>query len=313
MNLAHVRVEPPKDDPMSQDAALSRTPPVDVRRQLRRESGFVCAHPDCDEPYLQYHHFDPQWHEEHHHRSEGMLALCPTHHDQADAWDNNTLRRWKNLGPKSEAVRSKVQWTRDNTVFVVGGSIAIGCEILLMVNNEPIIWITTDDDGRSLLNLTLRDRQGNEAFVMRDNDWIAHPAWDDIEVPPKGRSLTIRAEQKGIKMSLHFSEGSIEENIGAIWSDISLRIVPGRHSGIGEERISAAMKDSWTRWTGRIISRGISISDPVLICKVTGNVSFLDLILTDTEYSCGGLSVNGSLHGYSSGLFNINRKEAQKT
>jgi hypothetical protein len=33
-----------------------RSPLSDVRRQLRRESGFVCAHPDCNVPYLEYHH-----------------------------------------------------------------------------------------------------------------------------------------------------------------------------------------------------------------------------------------------------------------
>ena len=168
----------------------------------------MCAHPDCDEPYLQYHHFDPQWHEEHHHRPEGNARALP--HPPRSGRRLGQIARFANGRTWVRSLKqsgSKVQWTRDNTVFVVGGSIAIGCEILLMVNNEPIIPITTDDGDRSLLNLTLRDRQGNEAFVMRDNDWIAHPAWDDIEVPPKGRSLTIRAEQKGIKMSLHFSEG----------------------------------------------------------------------------------------------------------
>src|SRR4051794_5122027 len=38
---------------------MTRTPPAATRRQLRGETGFVCAFPGCDQVYLEWHHFDP--------------------------------------------------------------------------------------------------------------------------------------------------------------------------------------------------------------------------------------------------------------
>jgi len=63
---------------------VNRTPPAAVRRELRREVGFGCPIPDCGIPYLTWHHFDPEWRVEEHHRPEGMIALCLTHAGLAD-------------------------------------------------------------------------------------------------------------------------------------------------------------------------------------------------------------------------------------
>jgi hypothetical protein len=183
-----------------------------------------------------------------------MIALCATHHGLADAWDKSTLRKWKSQGPKPVAVRSKVQWTRDRTVFVGGGVTAIACPTLLRIRKEPIIWLTDDTDGRSLFNFTLRDREGNPAFVMQDNDWIAHPSWDDIEVPPQGRSLMLRAEQKGITLRLHFSGKAI----GEILRPEHLRMI-----------------------------RAPSLSDQALLCEITGTIAYYDLTMTKTELIWG--------------------------
>lgn len=73
----------------AREGALSRTPPIAVRRTLRGEVGFGCpvrqAGNLCGNPYLRWHHFDPAWSDEHHHRPEGMIASCAQHHDEADA------------------------------------------------------------------------------------------------------------------------------------------------------------------------------------------------------------------------------------
>jgi hypothetical protein len=64
---------------------LSRTPPIQVTREIRSEVGFSCPIDRCGNPYLTWHHFDPPWSIEQHHRPEGMVALCREHADKADA------------------------------------------------------------------------------------------------------------------------------------------------------------------------------------------------------------------------------------
>src|SRR5580704_16752784 len=65
-------------------SVASRTPPSQLRRELRRRSGFRCCFPKCQVPYLSYHHFDPPWEPHHVHNPDGMIALCSTHHGLAD-------------------------------------------------------------------------------------------------------------------------------------------------------------------------------------------------------------------------------------
>ena len=64
---------------------MRREPPDSVKKILRKEVRFGCPIPGCNNPYLEWHHFDPPWAKEEHHRPEGMIALCNTHHKRADA------------------------------------------------------------------------------------------------------------------------------------------------------------------------------------------------------------------------------------
>src|SRR5215211_7582447 len=76
---------------------VNRTPPIEVRRELRREVGFGCPVDGCGSPYLTWHHFDPPWKERQHHDVVGMVALCREHHDKADvgAFTRQQLRQLK--------------------------------------------------------------------------------------------------------------------------------------------------------------------------------------------------------------------------
>jgi hypothetical protein len=278
---------------MTDEQQMSRRPPVGVRRQLRREAGFVCAHPDCVEPYLEYHHFDPPWHIENHHRPDGLIALCPLHHARADAWPASDLREWKQRGAKPMQVAHKVEWRRDQTVFVVGGTVIKGCSVVLKFGDDRVIWVTEDESGRSLFNFCIRGIQGQEAFVMQDNDWIAHPGWDDIEIGVEGRSLHFRAEKLGIRLRLHFSECTI----GDLLERRFQALVRGAIA-TGASRASAESAQASARPSIKLahFSGFQSLSETTLVCSVTGELASVGgLKMTHDACRYGTLTISGGL------------------
>ena len=126
--------------------SLVRTPPLGVRKQLRQEVGFAC--PDmlgsehCGSPYLQWHHFDPEWHEEHHHRVKDMIALCAPHHDKAGvgAFTKDQLREFKARGAeRALEVRGRFDWMRRQLLAVVGGMAVLDCPTIVQIGDHPII------------------------------------------------------------------------------------------------------------------------------------------------------------------------------
>src|ERR1700733_8062410 len=95
---------------MCTEGLMNRTPPTAVRRELRREVGFGCPIAGCGIPYLTWHHFDPEWRIEEHHRPEGLIALCLTHAGHADggAYERDYLKSLKQAGrPEAEEVRGR--------------------------------------------------------------------------------------------------------------------------------------------------------------------------------------------------------------
>ena len=115
----------------SSDKPISRKPPEAVKLLLRQEVGFGCPLPYCRLPFLSFHHFDPPWHKEHHHRPEGMIALCVQHHEMADrgALDKARLHASRNrITPSAMLKRnssgqeaSNKAW-RGQTEFHLAGS-----------------------------------------------------------------------------------------------------------------------------------------------------------------------------------------------
>lgn len=175
--------------------SLSRTPPVEVRRQLRREVGFGCPIPDCRSPWLTYHHFDPEWHVQPHHEPAGMIPLCPTHHAQAAAWTPEQLREFKSssTGTPPEVVAGRFQWLRRRVLGVVGGHIYYETPILVQFDDDPLVWFERDNDGYVRLNLRMitAAERGTTRTVVHNNDFVigGHPV--DVDCPPSGRRIAV--------------------------------------------------------------------------------------------------------------------------
>lgn len=175
---------------------MNRKPPVDVRRRLAKEVGFGCPVEDCGSPYLEWHHFDPPWRVREHHDPDGMIALCRTHHIQADAgaFTNEDLRQMKRLGrDRNQLLGAKFNWMREELVVRVGGSFFWGAMLPIQFNDIPLVWFNRDEEGRLLVNLQTVTRTHQARMVMTNNFWMTDGTEEtEIVCPPSGRLISAK-------------------------------------------------------------------------------------------------------------------------
>jgi hypothetical protein len=197
---------------------LSRDPPTAVKHQLRQEVGWGCPMRDvgtdyCGSPYLTYHHFNPPWHKEHHHRPEDMVALCWTHHGQADALTPDQCRELKATAlDRAGDVVGRFKWMRNNVLAIAGGNYYYETPQLVVYQNNPLIWFNRDDQHRLLLNIVTPDRHWNPRVSLVDNDWMVRGNPTDVESPPKGSKLRIEYPD-GDRLFVRFREWADEDTL----------------------------------------------------------------------------------------------------
>lgn len=139
-----------------------------------------------------------------------MIALCLQHHKEADAgaFTPDQLRKLKQepyVLRAGVAPGGKFNWRREQLVVRAGGLTAIGCGTLLRFGDTNAIWLSTASDGSELMNLDVWAPDGTIVFSMRDNDWIALGPLEDVECPPSGRSLILRAPSIGVRLAVEFN------------------------------------------------------------------------------------------------------------
>lgn len=174
---------------------MTRTPPAAVRRELRQEVGFRCPVEGCGNPYLTWHHFDPPWRVEHHHRPEGMIALCLDHASRADAgaFTDDQLRTLKREGRRrAEEIKGRFDWMRYELLAAVGGNFFYQCPVIFQINDRQCIWFERDEEGYLQLNFRMPSISAEPRARIRNNDWIVPPDAADVVCPPRGRMLEIR-------------------------------------------------------------------------------------------------------------------------
>jgi hypothetical protein len=155
--------------------------------------GFGCPVDDCGCPYLEYHHFDPPWHEGKVHHEPGMIALCPVHHRKADVgtYTNDQLRAWK--WPTATPIRGRFDWMRQRIIAVIGGSVFDNVPVMVRYKDQPQIWFERDEvNGPMLLNVKMVSKEAS-AIELYDNDWILGDRKpDDLICPPSGKLIEIK-------------------------------------------------------------------------------------------------------------------------
>lgn len=169
----------------------SRHVPAAKKRRLIKEVNYKCPFPGCEVPYLEIHHFDPPWREGHVHNESGMIALCATHHHNADDIHVDLMRKMK-ASPNLGIVQGKFQVTRKRTVIYLGDN-RISSLNVLKHNGVDLIWFTESEDGHQLLNLRFIDLGGEIHEIISENVWMVDPNefLKYLDSPPNGKKLRI--------------------------------------------------------------------------------------------------------------------------
>ena len=195
---------------------ISRTPPLEIRRQLRKEVGFGCPVPGCSNPYLMWHHFDPPWNEQQHHNPNGMIALCVEHHPKADAgaFTKEQLRELKvRAAREAHEIEGRFDWLRHNLLGIVGGDFYYETEVLVQFGDQPIVWFTRDEAGHSLLNVKMLSTSREPRLHIEENFWLLSGEPEDLICPPSGRILRCsypNGDALGVEFFTLGSEAAIE-------------------------------------------------------------------------------------------------------
>jgi hypothetical protein len=175
------------------DAAVGRRPPSKVLRALRTEVAFCCPIPNCQLPYLEYHHFDPPFSERPHHNVEGMIALCPIHHRAADGktYTSDFLKYLKaNARAAVRAVRGDLEWRRRRLLTVAGSNVTYETPVVIECRGERIVWLTRDEDGYLLLNVAPAEGELGRRFGIEQNLWTLEAFPDDVQCSLQRRHIS---------------------------------------------------------------------------------------------------------------------------
>jgi hypothetical protein len=195
---------------------LTRDPPEAVRRELRREVGFGCPATGCGSPYLQYHHFDPPWNQEHHHDPARMIALCAEHHAKSAAWTVEDLRAMKQVPPDRPDIRGKFEWMRQGILAVIGGNFYFETPNMVVYRDTPIVIYRRDDQQRMLLNLRPLTTSRQPRLTLENNDWIIRGDPADARSPPNGSQLHVHYDN-GDDIKIRFREWPTAHALGAVY------------------------------------------------------------------------------------------------
>ena len=187
---------------------LNRQPPEPVKRALRTEVGFGCPVEGCRKPFLTWHHFDPPWSVEQHHKPEGMVALCTEHHPQADAgaFSKDRLRALK-AGPHPVVdVKGRFPWSPASFLVRLGGNYTLGTGSVLSINNEQIIGLSRNEHGLLDVSFVFRDVSSIPFATMAANAFECENAQlYDLDVDTGATHLRIWFAQRKVGLDVDFS------------------------------------------------------------------------------------------------------------
>lgn len=190
---------------------MNRTPPAHVLKALREEVNYGCPVPNCGSPFLTWHHFDPPWREQQHHKPEGMIALCAKHAQMADAgvYTKAQLRRYKTDPSVKNRITVLWPWEPENIVFLMGGNVFLKAGPVLTLRGKKIFAATRMQiPGATVkgiaFDLDLTDPHGNPIVSMDKNLLsIRTDGLDDLRFTAGSKRFAI-LHTSGLSLAMRF-------------------------------------------------------------------------------------------------------------
>ena len=172
----------------------------------------MCAHPACMSPWLNWHHFDPPFREEKHHRPKGLIGLCADHAQAADgeAYSVEQLREWKSRGRGEKDVQGFFEWLHAGLAIVMGRCIFPGATVALALRGQPAIWLERSLSGPLVLNVRMPTVTGEPRLGVYHNWFLAAdtPEGMILRCPPIGHRRIEVEYEVGDRFAIEFTRMS---------------------------------------------------------------------------------------------------------
>lgn len=148
--------------------------PADVEHQLRQASGYGCCR--CGFPVFQYHHIILASVEDHN-RPEDMMTLCPICHDMATkgAFTLDEQRDFQHnpFNIQRSYADGLLKSTQDYPGVQIGGVILVNDGPVIVTDDETLLALRTDENGRLLISIVLKNESNDVLAVIEDNYWVS--------------------------------------------------------------------------------------------------------------------------------------------
>ncbi|MBN1224549.1 MAG: HNH endonuclease [Candidatus Aminicenantes bacterium] len=188
----------------------SRDIPDGLRRRVRQECVFGCAHCGC--PIIEYHHIQP-FSEVRSHDFDNLVALCPTCHQRADAggqWGVDLLREMKRHPHNQDTTRDRFLVSSADFIVHLGWFEFRNCTQLLALRDKVVLSCNRSIDGIIMVSGLFHDSTGNLVATIVDNEWcvLAEKAWDVEFI--RAKTLIVRTAPREIVLRMKVTDKSLE-------------------------------------------------------------------------------------------------------
>ncbi len=219
-----------------------RNIPAAVARQLRQEARFGCC--ACGVPIIQYHHI-VEWAKDQHFRPEDMMALCPTHHDQATkrAMPEPEQRQLKAKPHNIQRGLAKglLAVRQDYCAANFGSVTVVGEGTFLRIDGENILGFHIGD-GNLELSLRLFSSEDELLLEIDRNEWISgdplpwdiEADWQTLTLRERARQISLSLNAKAVPLELDANLWRAGKHVRLDKNGISINTAPIHQFGIKE-------------------------------------------------------------------------------
>ena len=211
---------------------LSRYISSDVKREVRKRSGFGCV--VCGNAFYTYEHIDPPFKDATEHNPNHMALLCGTCQFRSSA---------RNLSKDSIKQASKnpkclqegfsfglldvgVEYPR----VIIGSLEVIETTNIIRVFGNPVLCVDPPEQqgGPFRLSAVLTDSEGKEILYIDENEWQAPTANWDVEVT--GQYIKVRRALRDIPLILKMEAptGIVVEKLNSYYDGVKVVCQEGR-------------------------------------------------------------------------------------